>query len=186
MPDDLECYVVSSYDASKKQAKTERITGSIYSDLGMIVKGTVGATYILDTNLEVANSPTDLLKGPAGGAPFTANSTSSTDVYVFNTSTRKFDRLNGTMSIYSGEAYMPLSVNTSHSVSNITVDLFGSSFLKGDVNRDGKVNVSDVSALINMIMGITAVDQEVADVNGDGRVNVSDVSALINIILGVS
>jgi hypothetical protein len=81
---------------------------------------------------------------------------------------------------------MPLPVSTSHSVANITVDLFGSSFLKGDVNRDGKVNVSDVSALINMIMGITAVDQEVADVNGDGRVNVSDVSALINIILGVS
>ena len=184
LPDDLECYVVSSYDASKKQAKTERITGSIYSDLGMIVKGTVGATYILDTNLEVANSPTDLLKGPAGGAPFTANSTSSTDVYVFNTSTRKFDRLNGTMSIYSGEAYMPLSVNTSHSVSNITVDILDTA-LKGDVNRDGRVNVSDVSALINMILGVTAMDQEAADVNGDGRVNVSDVSALINIILGI-
>ena len=56
----------------------------------------------------------------------------------------------------------------------------------GDVNGDGKVNVSDVSALINMIMGITAMDQSAADVNGDGRVNVSDVSALINIILGIS
>ena len=55
----------------------------------------------------------------------------------------------------------------------------------GDVNGDGKVNVSDVSALINMIMGITAMDQSAADVNGDGRVNVSDVSALINIILGI-
>jgi hypothetical protein len=58
-------------------------------------------------------------------------------------------------------------------------------FLRGDVNGDGKVNVSDVSALINMIMGITAMDQSAADVNGDGRVNVSDVSALINIILGI-
>jgi hypothetical protein len=56
---------------------------------------------------------------------------------------------------------------------------------QGDVNGDGKVNVSDVSALINMIMGITAMDQSAADVNGDGRVNVSDVSALINIILGI-
>ena len=55
----------------------------------------------------------------------------------------------------------------------------------GDVNCDGRVNVSDVSALINMIMGITAMDQSAADVNGDGRVNVSDVSALINIILGI-
>ena len=55
----------------------------------------------------------------------------------------------------------------------------------GDVNGDGRVNVSDVSALINMILGITPMDQTTGDVNGDGRVNVSDVSALINIILGI-
>ena len=58
--------------------------------------------------------------------------------------------------------------------------------LVGDVNRDGRVNVSDVSALINMILGITEKDMETADVNGDGKVNVSDVSALINIILGIT
>ncbi len=57
--------------------------------------------------------------------------------------------------------------------------------LSGDVNGDGKVNVSDVTALINMIMGITTMDATVADVNGDGKVNVSDVSALINIILNI-
>ena len=54
----------------------------------------------------------------------------------------------------------------------------------GDVNGDGRVNVSDVSALINHILGIATVSS--ADVNGDGRINVSDVSALINIILGIS
>ena len=57
--------------------------------------------------------------------------------------------------------------------------------LVGDVNGDGKVNVSDVSALINMILGLTTVDEARADVNGDIRVNVSDVAALINIILGI-
>ncbi len=61
----------------------------------------------------------------------------------------------------------------------------GNDFLKGDVDGNGKVNVSDVSALINMILGIIAVDSERGDVNGDGRVNVSDVSTLINIILGI-
>ena len=55
----------------------------------------------------------------------------------------------------------------------------------GDVNGDGKVNVSDVSVLISMILGTTTMDESTADVNGDGRVNVSDVSALINIILGI-
>ena len=55
--------------------------------------------------------------------------------------------------------------------------------LRGDVNRDGKINVSDVTTLVNMILGVVTMDQEVADVNGDGKVNVSDVTALINLIL---
>ena len=55
--------------------------------------------------------------------------------------------------------------------------------LKGDVNGDGRVNVSDVTTLVNMILGITPMNQERADVDGNGKVNVSDVTALINIIL---
>ena len=57
--------------------------------------------------------------------------------------------------------------------------------LPGDVNGDGRVNVSDVSALINMILGTTEMNEIAADVNGSGKVNVSDISALINIILGI-
>ena len=64
----------------------------------------------------------------------------------------------------------------------LTIDVV----IKGDVNGDGRVNVSDVAALINMILGIVPMNQSAADVNGDGRVNVSDVSALINIIMGIS
>ncbi len=60
-----------------------------------------------------------------------------------------------------------------------------SQVLRGDVNRDGKVNVSDVTALINMILGNLTMDQEVANLNGDDKVNVSDVTTLINIILGI-
>ena len=56
--------------------------------------------------------------------------------------------------------------------------------LKGDVDGNGRVNVSDVTALINMILGITERN-DAADVDSNGRVNVSDVTALINIILGI-
>ena len=55
--------------------------------------------------------------------------------------------------------------------------------LKGDVNGDGVVNTSDVSALLNIILG-SAETVPAADVNGEGVVNTSDVTALINIILG--
>ena len=56
---------------------------------------------------------------------------------------------------------------------------------KGDVNGDGKINVSDVTALVNMILGTIPKNEAVADINGDGKVNVSDVTALVNLILGV-
>ncbi len=67
---------------------------------------------------------------------------------------------------------------------NIIDDLDGP-MEPGDVDGSGKVNVSDVTVLINMILGIVETDEQAADINGDGKVNVSDVTALINIILGV-
>lgn len=54
---------------------------------------------------------------------------------------------------------------------------------KGDINGDGTVNVTDVTTLINGILGTAQVDTSVGDVDGNGTVNVSDVTALINIIL---
>ena len=53
----------------------------------------------------------------------------------------------------------------------------------GDVNGDGNVDVSDVTALINMILGTTPADLEVADINADGILDVTDVTTLINEIL---
>lgn len=55
--------------------------------------------------------------------------------------------------------------------------------IKGDVNGDGVVNVSDVTALINRILGTATYSDAVCDINADGVVNVSDVTALINLIL---
>lgn len=55
----------------------------------------------------------------------------------------------------------------------------------GDVNGDGVINVTDVTLLVNNILGIKN-DKfifENADVNGDNVINVSDVTALVNIIL---
>ena len=58
-------------------------------------------------------------------------------------------------------------------------------FIIGDVNLDGHVNVSDVTALVNMILGVTEMEPLLGDLNADGRVNVSDLTTLVNIILGV-
>lgn len=55
--------------------------------------------------------------------------------------------------------------------------------LPGDVNRDGTVDVTDVTTLINMILGTLDMDTEMADIDGDGTVDVTDVTALINKVL---
>ena len=53
----------------------------------------------------------------------------------------------------------------------------------GDINLDGKMNVTDVTTLVNMIHNGETANLELADINADGKVNVSDVTALVNIIL---
>ena len=55
--------------------------------------------------------------------------------------------------------------------------------LRGDVNEDDKVDVSDVNMMINMILG-KQDETAAADLDGSGNVDVSDVNELINIILG--
>ena len=55
--------------------------------------------------------------------------------------------------------------------------------LRGDVDGNGIVNVSDVTALINQILGTASHPSERCDISGDGIINVSDVTALSNIIL---
>lgn len=54
----------------------------------------------------------------------------------------------------------------------------------GDVNKDGELDVADVSLLINMVLGNFEPDKSVADMNSDGEIDVADVSLLISIILG--
>ena len=52
----------------------------------------------------------------------------------------------------------------------------------GDVNGDNEVNISDVNAVIDIILG--GVSNPSGDVNGDGEVNISDINTVIDIILG--
>ena len=57
-------------------------------------------------------------------------------------------------------------------------------FVRGDLNNDGVVDVSDVSIMIDMVLGKQTQDLTTADLSGDGNVDVSDVSSLIDIVLG--
>ena len=57
---------------------------------------------------------------------------------------------------------------------------------KGDANGDGNVDVSDVVALANHVMGDTpsGFNKDAADMNGDGEVDITDVTSLANQLMG--
>ncbi|MBS7373618.1 MAG: dockerin type I repeat-containing protein, partial [Muribaculaceae bacterium] len=65
----------------------------------------------------------------------------------------------------------------------VEVVLSGEEFIKGDVNSDDKVDVSDVTSLVNVILSLSDSPKEVCDINADGNVDVTDVTALVNIVL---
>ena len=67
-----------------------------------------------------------------------------------------------------------------------TVTVVEGADLPGDVNHDGEVNIADINAIIDVILGgnVDSQTRERADVNGDGEVNIADINGIIDAILG--
>ena len=56
-------------------------------------------------------------------------------------------------------------------------------YITGDVDGNGVVGISDVTALIDYLLTGSSIDTEAADVNGDSSISIGDVTALIDILL---
>ena len=80
----------------------------------------------------------------------------------------------GTQSPWSGSQRVTLFEN-------------GHGYEVGDVNHNGSLEIGDVSALIDMLLGSDLSGCPICgDVNGDGDVAIGDVSALIDLLLGAN
>lgn len=86
--------------------------------------------------------------------------------------------------------YVPFGKKDAYIAAGWTEEVFkggvfeiGSAAVTGDVDGSGTPDISDVTLLVNMILG-KADKNSAADVNKDGDVNISDVTTLVNIILG--
>ena len=114
----------------------------------------------------------------------------------------KFTKTNGTTLTYSVEGLKLTYDNTNVTVTNAegtstlalaeVQDMYFSndagttpSVLKGDVNNDSKVDISDATALINYLLlgDDNGINLDAANVNGDAVVDISDATTLINYLL---
>lgn len=184
LPGSAEFYIADGYNTSKQMITTVRVTGKIAALNGLLVKAQSGTVYRFTTATNGSNPSINLLKGADQQNVRVETTTGDASNYNFNTTTNVFDLIASYKYYQPGQAW--LEVPEANNASTIQIDQLyqGEELKHGDVNRDGDVNVSDVTALINMILGNIPKDEEVADVNEDTQINVSDVTALINIILG--
>ena len=68
-------------------------------------------------------------------------------------------------------------------VREVTLPQEGHGYELGDVNHDEAVNIGDVTALIDYLLGSGSVCEICANVNGDEGINIGDVTALIDKLL---
>ncbi len=82
---------------------------------------------------------------------------------------------------------VPLSLTESMTPISYFPALPEEEFLYGDTNGDGVVNVLDIIAIVNFVMGGSPdpFDLQAADVNADGIVNIQDIVITVNIILDI-
>ena len=57
----------------------------------------------------------------------------------------------------------------------------------GDVNRDGLITITDIIALVNIVIGLDTTppyqfDHDAADMNGDGQLTITDITILVNYV----
>jgi len=100
---------------------------------------------------------------------------------------KKYDAITDVSDVQTSEEYVPnlLGRHVIRGFVDYNKIIHGADFIRGDINGDSEVNISDVTALVDYILGkATSYDASVCDVNADNEVNISDVTSLVDIILG--
>lgn len=83
-----------------------------------------------------------------------------------------------------GTAYLKLS--SAEAINDVYTSLYPYTQpvgVPGDVNNDGKVDITDVNLVINMMLGKASYNAK-GDMNNDGKIDITDVNLVINKMLG--
>lgn len=102
----------------------------------------------------------------------------------------KVDMTNNNNSTSTQEVLKPIYTFNMPDCKSLTLTALFEDFLLGDVNRDGFVNITDVTALVDIVLGKVTLednpynyDFDAADVDRNGEITITDVTALVNIVL---
>ena len=84
-----------------------------------------------------------------------------------------------------GQTTVNVTTDSNGRMASTTFTVVVTQAIKGDVDMDGKVNISDVTSLINYLLSHNAqgVNLVAADVDNNGIINISDLTSLIHFLL---
>ncbi len=171
-------------DDSGKQITAEggKYTGAVQFDLTATEGLTNGSQYLVlmlkDAGENTVPTAENIYyinqKAAAADGKLTFTNAGGDSVYPM-------DLVNGTYSIYIvGEGK---NFNAAKADASFTYD---AGYIKGDANGDGKVNIDDVTAVLNHVVEnrfLTGTNFEAADVVKDDKINIDDVTKLLNFIV---
>lgn len=103
-----------------------------------------------------------------------------TDLIPGLTST-SYEVKNSSMPVYWTYRVRAVCEGVNGEWSNIII-VYPTTVLKGDINMDGKVDVDDVTAMAEIILGTWGGEHGEADLDGDGIINVTDLAQLVEIL----
>ena len=173
----LNAYIVDGYDKNKKIASTMKM-GRTSTANGVLIEGyKQNVIYKLKRPITEPTNPGNYLQGTVTSE----NLDQYKVAYVFDKKDKYFWKPSSGYRTEAGSAFLWLTSTQAGNTTKVYIDRWYKA--SGDINGDGEINVSDVTALINKILGSSTYSDASCDINGDGEINVSDVTALINLIL---
>ena len=199
LPEGLSAYTVTGFNTAQRMATSTKLTDrNIPANNGVVLKGSPSTRYLFLPPTSTPSMEFNMLMPlnvieDIPYAPFAANPDDSKAYFLDNNCDewRQFQNsIDLFMKLNTGIAYLAVdkSLLGEDYTSPVQLDLWCTpEYPVGDVDGDGKVDVTDVNAVINIILKVKHASDYPGnpDVDGDTKVDVSDVNAIINIILKV-
>ena len=177
----LEAFRATNYNLQEKILQLVH-TGQSTATEGLILRGMPGEYEV--PYIDQANAGTNMLVGVMRDTRLASTMGGYSNFVLTQENTGKlFTSANNTM-LSIGSAYLRIATSNLLSGTNKITPRFEQE-IKGDVNSDGKVDITDAVLIINRILGhsVSSFNFFTADTNDDGTININDAVQIVSIIL---